>query len=641
MQIYPFSQLINKGFSLFQLCFYKSGMLPYYIANVAPVYIPEIMNEAFIDLDELVAYCRDKLAKKFIQEAVACYRAGAYRSCIVATWNATVFDFLHKLRELELLGNGEATSLLQKFEKLSADKKVKELWQFEKDIPTWALEKFELLSHPEKSQIERLFEDRSLCAHPSMASLEEPFEATAELARCHLRSAVMYLLQRPPVQGRSARDRIFQDIQSEYFPTDPERAAQYLQKSPLARARLNLIKDIVLGLTVSLLTEERLEDERMRQFSALNAISSLYHKETREILNDRLSDIVLGKVTDANWNKVIIYLGSVKAWDKISEPCQIKAMAFIEKLAIFDTSPRRKLSLENVNVLLNAARLEFLKKSVAKQLQLPFQELILLKEFCKNELKDKSIHEFIRPLLEENISHADLDDLIAMRSDGNDSLNEKIAPYLAEKIRGASLRILVNIRLKDDSLDELVEPILQKKIHEASLTEMLEVLYWATRTDREDIMSKFENPMMKLMSNMNLDSLIKIKFELTPSNELFDNLFKSLLRRSPLVVTDKFTKSSTYRTAEFNVGLLAQVSDLLSFEQWETVLEAFCENSQVYDSFCCPSAFCTLFEESVKRDGFVQRYWFSFREKLNKFSSHEYIDKLKYIIDSNLEANLP
>jgi hypothetical protein len=34
------------------------------------------------------------------------------------------------------------------------------------------------------------------------------FEATAELARYHLRSAVMHLLQRPPVQGRSALNQI-------------------------------------------------------------------------------------------------------------------------------------------------------------------------------------------------------------------------------------------------------------------------------------------------------------------------------------------------------------------------------------------------------------------------------------------------
>ena len=172
------------------------------------------MYEAFIELDELIVRCRDKLAKKFIQEAVACYRVGAYRSSIVSVWNAVVFDFLHKLRELELLGNGEATSLLQKFEKLSLEKKVKELWQFESDIPNLAYAKFELISTVEKSDIERLFEDRSRCAHPSMTSLEEPFEATAELARYHLRSAVMHLLQRPPVQCRSARERIFQEIKS-------------------------------------------------------------------------------------------------------------------------------------------------------------------------------------------------------------------------------------------------------------------------------------------------------------------------------------------------------------------------------------------------------------------------------------------
>lgn len=86
------------------------------------------MYEAFIDLDELIVRCRDKQARKFIKEAVACYRVGAYRSCIVATWNAVVFDFLHKLRELELLGDKEASKLLEQFEKLSSEKKVKELW---------------------------------------------------------------------------------------------------------------------------------------------------------------------------------------------------------------------------------------------------------------------------------------------------------------------------------------------------------------------------------------------------------------------------------------------------------------------------------------------------------------------------------
>jgi hypothetical protein len=110
------------------------------------------MYEAFIDLDELIVRCRDKQAKQFIKEAVACYKAGAYRSCIVSTWNAVVFDFLHKLRELELLADKEASQLLEQFEKLRSEKKLKELWQFESDIPKKALKPFELLSIVEISE---------------------------------------------------------------------------------------------------------------------------------------------------------------------------------------------------------------------------------------------------------------------------------------------------------------------------------------------------------------------------------------------------------------------------------------------------------------------------------------------------------
>jgi hypothetical protein len=79
------------------------------------------MQETFIDLDELILRCRDKASKKLIQEAVSCYRAGAYRSCIVSTWNAVVFDFLHKLRELDLY-----SSLLDLLKAKSQYKSIKE-----------------------------------------------------------------------------------------------------------------------------------------------------------------------------------------------------------------------------------------------------------------------------------------------------------------------------------------------------------------------------------------------------------------------------------------------------------------------------------------------------------------------------------
>jgi hypothetical protein len=433
------------------------------------------MYEAFIDLDELILRCRDKLSRKFIQEAVSCYRSGAFRSCIVSTWNAVVFDFLHKLRELELLGDKEAAKLLEEFDNLrSSGKQFKELWQFESDIPEIALTKFELISTVEKSDIQRLFEDRSRCAHPSMTSLEEPFEATAELARYHLRSAVTHLLERPPVQGRAASDRIFQAIKSEYFPRDPELAIQYFQKSPLARARFILIKDIVIGLTKSLLIEERPEDERLRQFSALNAVSSMYPQETREILNSHLSNIIINRLMDENWDKAIIYLGSIAAWDNISEPCRIKAEAYIDKVEIFEIHNRfvKRLSQEAISILVKASHISFLRKSVIKKLQIPLKDLLSLRETCKDDIFKEKI---LIPVLLELSPQATLDELLSMRTESLLKSDEAIQVYTKEKIKASSLIELISIASKhqDRWLIDLIESDLEAKISTANLEKLL------------------------------------------------------------------------------------------------------------------------------------------------------------------------
>ncbi len=433
------------------------------------------MYETFIDLDELILRCRDKLSRKFIQEAVSCYRAGAFRSCIVATWNAVVFDFLHKLRELELFGDCEAAKLLEEFDNLrSSGKKFKELWQFESSIPEIALTKFELISTVEKSDIERLFEDRSRCAHPSMTSLEEPFEATAELARYHLRSAVTHLLERPPVQGRAARERIFQDIKSEYFPVDPESAIKHFQKSPLARARFVLVKDIVIGLTKNLLLEERLEDERLRQFSALNAISSMYPQDTRKILNDQLSDIIINRVTDENWDKTIVYLGSISAWDSLSEPCRLKAESYIDKIEIYETHQKssKRLSQNAIFIMTKASHIDFLREVIVKKFQISLDDILSLKESCRDDLfKDK----IIIPVLRNLAPQATLDHLLLMISEPVLRSDETIKFYVDQKIKDSYLGELRSTicKYQDKWLLELIESELEVKIPTADLTTLL------------------------------------------------------------------------------------------------------------------------------------------------------------------------
>ncbi|WP_460206009.1 hypothetical protein [Scytonema sp. NUACC21] len=568
-----------------------------------------------------------------IQEAVACYRAGAFRSCIVATWNAVVFDFLHKLRELDILGNGEAANLLKNFEKISSEAKVKELWQFESSIPDWALTKFELISPIEKSDIQRLFEDRSRCAHPSMTSLEEPFEATAELARYHLRSAVMHLLQRPPVQGRAAAKRIFQDIESEYFPVDVELAVQYFQKSLLARARFILIKDIILGLTISLLTDKRLNDERARQFSALNAIVRLYPQQTGKILNDGLSDIILNKVTDANWDKVIAYLSSVSAWEYLSEPCQLKAKAFIEKLDIFDGSSKSAphLSAQNIDILIKSSHISFLKEIVINKLNIPLKHLLSAKALCKDQ---KFIDNILTPLLQDALPQADLNDLIDMRKGANELFSTAIQPHLQEAIQTASIETLIDKISKylDSSILDLIELCLREKISTASLGELLKINAQDKLMEKlnPDLLELFDHTVKELVNQATFYELFE---EFNYWNKIPDKLLEPILKENVDIIVNQFIQSSSFNDASHNARLLVKVVEFLNPAQWQYILDAFCSNDQIYRSNSCPGIFCKLFEKSMEFNGSVAPYWLSFRQKLDQLNVVN-TTRLKHLIDS-------
>lgn len=522
------------------------------------------------------------------------------------------------------------------FENLSTASKVKDLWQFESNIPNLALTEFELISPVEKSDIERLFEDRSRCAHPSMTSLEEPFEATAELARYHLRSAIMHLLERPPVQGRAAKTRIFDDIKSDYFPADPELALKYLEKSPLARARLPLIKDIILGLTVSLLKDDFSKDERARQFSALIAISNMYLQETREILNNNLSNIILNKIPDANWDKIIIYLGTVTTWEFLSEPCQLKAKVFTEKLEIFEedlwaTKYQKRVLPNNIAVLAKASRISFLKEVVMKKLQLSLKDLLFLKENSSDKIFNNTI---INPLLKELLPQADLQELALMRADADSVLNELIEPRLKEKIKHASLEQLFSTMsfYEDESLNRLIEDDLKEKVGQASYGELLKIRSEYYR-EVEDILSLelrniFNNSIDSSIKNASFSEVIKSKY-VTMIPDIF---ITPLVRENVSLVVNTFIGSSSYTKASFHASLLIKIVDLLEPLQWQNIFDAFCENAQINCSYDCPDIFCVLFKKSIEKNFDVMPYWLSFRKKLDKFNDRD-IQKLKILID--------
>lgn len=290
--------------------------------------------QRLVDLDELVLRCRDVYARRYIQEAVACYRAGAHRACIVSTWNAVVFDYLHKLRELELTGDAEARKQLERFERIRAggEAELKAALDFERELLKTAAERFELFTPLEREDLARLQSDRNRCAHPSMQSIEDPYQPPAELARLHIRNAVEIMLQREPVQGKAAFDRICAEVASAYFPTSKEKAREQFQAGPLTRARASLVRSLFVGLTKETLNGDRLRPELQRLTSAIGAIVEMHRPVCETLLGDELPS--LGReVPDGGLWRLVLYFHAVPgSWDAVGEAVRSKVASFIDNV---------------------------------------------------------------------------------------------------------------------------------------------------------------------------------------------------------------------------------------------------------------------------------------------------------------------
>lgn len=150
--------------------------------------------ERLSDLDELVLSCRTDQSKEYISEAVACYRAGAYRAVIVNAWIAIVYDLIDKMKELSASGDGAAKKIIDDFEKHQKqidegnEQAIKSSLEFERNILQTAKNEMEFFDQQQLIDLSRLREDRHRCAHPSFHRIDEPYRPSAEQARVHLRS---------------------------------------------------------------------------------------------------------------------------------------------------------------------------------------------------------------------------------------------------------------------------------------------------------------------------------------------------------------------------------------------------------------------------------------------------------------------
>lgn len=235
------------------------------------------------DLEILVNNCRTDIAKQYIQEALSCYNVRAYKSAIITTWIAIVYDILEKIQELARLGDSKAKEIEKMFITIrdNFDKDnpntVRKLLEFENQILQLAKDKLEIIDSLQFDELNRIKQDRNKCAHPSMHKNGEVFLPSAELARLHIKNAITILLSQEPIQGKAALTTLKQLLCTPYFPREEQKIKLELQNSVLKKASKALVNRFIDMVFFDIFEDQLYKSNNYR---ILQAIYELYPIQT-------------------------------------------------------------------------------------------------------------------------------------------------------------------------------------------------------------------------------------------------------------------------------------------------------------------------------------------------------------------------
>lgn len=211
------------------------------------------MDTGFIDLDILLTRIRHPQSRTYFLDAVKAYKAGALRGALTSAWVALVYDLIAKYRELSAIGDAAATAFLLSWDNATTSGDIPKLLVLEAGILEDATANTQVVNRIARSHLDRLREDRHLCAHPAFSAEAELFEPSPELVRLHLVNAVDLVLSQEPLQGKAIFDLYDVDVQSQGFPSTHGLILDYVEQRYLARVRTQNVRNFGSVLAKSLL----------------------------------------------------------------------------------------------------------------------------------------------------------------------------------------------------------------------------------------------------------------------------------------------------------------------------------------------------------------------------------------------------
>lgn len=288
------------------------------------------------NLDELVQKVRNTHSQNYLNEAIVTYRIGAYRASLITTWIAVCVDIIEKVRELSLSGDAVAVQIEQRLDAINPND-PNAMLAFEKDILDLACDELQLITNIEKGHLEKLKNDRNVCAHPTFSQDGSQFSPHAELSLSYIVQAANYLLIHPPVKGRVVIDRIFDLINEQSFPEDEEKAYTLLSSdNNLGRVRESSVRNLTVILLKRIFKDESsiVRDLLNRMSAALSAIDRMHHDIYTNVIETKL-EVMLSEATDVQLKRVFPFLVAKNdVWSKIGEAERIRIDGVLDTMDV-------------------------------------------------------------------------------------------------------------------------------------------------------------------------------------------------------------------------------------------------------------------------------------------------------------------
>lgn len=309
------------------------------------------MKSHLTNLDELMQKVRNTHSKNYINESIAAYRTGAYRSSLITTWIAVCVDIIEKIRELSLSEDPAAKKIEEELDKIQPNDPAAML-NFEREILKFACDELQLISTIEKSHLERLKDDRNICAHPTFSDDGSQFSPPAELALSYIVQASNYLLVHPPVKGKVIVHRLYELINEPSFPEDDEKAFSLLSsENNLGRVKDSGVRNLAIIILKRLFLDDTgLSPNLLNRLSAsLNAIYRLYAEIYEEVVSTKLGKM-LSEANDTKLKRIFPLLClRNELWPKVDHAERVRIEGLINSMDDEEISKYQVIKLADLN----------------------------------------------------------------------------------------------------------------------------------------------------------------------------------------------------------------------------------------------------------------------------------------------------